>query len=321
MPLDPVTFTVDDVESDAASLTVTATSSNQVDRARRESDRSAAAARRGPSPPCRSSACAAMTTITLTVSDGQRSSSTTFTLTVTERTYYLAEGATGPFFDTDILIANPNAHRGADRDHVPEGRRHVDRADAHAGGDVADDDSRRRSRRPRRRLLLDHRHLDGRTSDRRRTHDAVGCDGLWRAHGEGDGRRGVRVVFRRRRARASSSTYFLLANPHAAANTAHVTYFAGRRALALRATIRSRRARGRRSGTALMRSCAIRRSGRIVTFDLPGVAERAMYFGDDPLWLGGHASAGATAPVDELVPRGRRDGRLLHDVRADRESE
>src|SRR5262249_5875706 len=34
----------------------------------------------------------------------------TFTLTVTNTpTYFLAEGATGAFFDTDILIANPNA--------------------------------------------------------------------------------------------------------------------------------------------------------------------------------------------------------------------
>jgi hypothetical protein len=31
--------------------------------------------------------------------------------------------------------------------------------------------------------------------------------------------------------------------------------------------------------------------------DVPIVAERAMYFGDSPLWLGGHGSAGVTAPA------------------------
>ena len=33
-----------------------------------------------------------------------------------------------------------------------------------------------------------------------------------------------------------------------------------------------------------------------VQFDLPGVAERSMYFGADPLWKAGHESAGVSAP-------------------------
>ena len=36
--------------------------------------------------------------------------------------------------------------------------------------------------------------------------------------------------------------------------------------------------------------------GMVVTFTQPGLAERAMYFGTDPLWRGGHASAGVSAP-------------------------
>jgi hypothetical protein len=59
------------------------------------------------------------TTITLTASDGALQASTSFVLTVndvaeptdpppTPITYILAEGATGGFFDTDLLIANPN---------------------------------------------------------------------------------------------------------------------------------------------------------------------------------------------------------------------
>jgi hypothetical protein len=38
-----------------------------------------------------------------------------------------------------------------------------------------------------------------------------------------------------------------------------------------------------------------------VTFTLPGVAERSMYFGLDPLWKGGHESAGVTAPAKEWM--------------------
>jgi hypothetical protein len=36
--------------------------------------------------------------------------------------------------------------------------------------------------------------------------------------------------------------------------------------------------------------------GMRVMFQRPGIAERAMYFGTDPIWTGGHASAGVTLP-------------------------
>ena len=53
-------------------------------------------------------------TITVTVSDGALSDSEAFVLTVPpppppRLTYFLAEGATGTFFDEDLMIANPNA--------------------------------------------------------------------------------------------------------------------------------------------------------------------------------------------------------------------
>ena len=47
-------------------------------------------------------------TITLAVTDGIDTVTTSFVLSVLERTYYLAEGATGAFFDTWIAVANPN---------------------------------------------------------------------------------------------------------------------------------------------------------------------------------------------------------------------
>jgi hypothetical protein len=91
------------------------------------------------------------------------------------------------------------------------------------------------------------------------------------------------------------STYLLLVNPHGTANVAHVTWL-------------------RENEPALTRDYPLPPSSRItidagadpdlvdrafgarVVFDQPGAAERAMYFGASPLWSGGHASAGATAP-------------------------
>jgi hypothetical protein len=92
MPMEPVLFAVSDAETAAGLLTVTATSSNQT--------------------------IVPDANLTLLGNGTQRNiaamplvgvrGETTITLTVTERTYYLAEGATSVFFSTDILLANPN---------------------------------------------------------------------------------------------------------------------------------------------------------------------------------------------------------------------
>jgi hypothetical protein len=91
------------------------------------------------------------------------------------------------------------------------------------------------------------------------------------------------------------STYVLLANPNASASTATVQYL-------------------REGSTPLMRTYNVAAQSRltidagadpdlvnqsfgmVVTFSQPGLAERAMYFGTNPLWRGGHASAGVPAP-------------------------
>ena len=56
-----------------------------------------------------------MITVTATDAAGQRRRPTRITVTVDALTYTLAEGATGAFFDTDILLANPNTVAGAGR--------------------------------------------------------------------------------------------------------------------------------------------------------------------------------------------------------------
>lgn len=47
-------------------------------------------------------------TVRVRVSDGTFVSDSAFVVTVTNPTYFLSEGATGSFFDTDLLLANPN---------------------------------------------------------------------------------------------------------------------------------------------------------------------------------------------------------------------
>ena len=94
------------------------------------------------------------------------------------------------------------------------------------------------------------------------------------------------------------ATYFLLANPHDVENNAHVTYFReGTGALVRDYPLppRSRVTIDAGSDVELID----RSFGARVTFDLPGVAERAMYFGarQSPAFTGGHASAGVTAPA------------------------
>jgi hypothetical protein len=123
--LAPVVFTVIDGDNDVSTLMVTAASSNQ-----------ALVPHTGltvvPCPGCGvanawtiaatpAANAFGTTTITVTVNDGSTDAGTAFLLTVnnvaeppdptdptTPITYVLAEGATGGFFDTDLLIANPN---------------------------------------------------------------------------------------------------------------------------------------------------------------------------------------------------------------------
>jgi YVTN family beta-propeller protein len=296
MPLDPVTFTVADVESDAANLTVTATSSNQAIVPDANLVLGGSGATR---------TIAAMplvgvrgeTTITLTVSDGSASTSTTFTLTVAERTYYLAEGATGAFFDTDILLANPNATAAPvaikflkeDGTSIVQTRtlaatsQTTIRVDEVAGLEEASFST-----------IVTSTDALPIVVERTMRWDATG----YGAHTEKATAGAASTWYFAEGAQGFFSTYFLLANPHATANTAHVTYFRENapaivRDYPLAAGSRKTIDAG---ADAELRDQAF---GARVTFDLPGVAERAMYFGTEPLWLGGHASAGATAPASD----------------------
>jgi hypothetical protein len=45
------------------------------------------------------------------------------------------------------------------------------------------------------------------------------------------------------------------------------------------------------------------RGGALVVFDLPGMAERAMYFGDEPMFSGRPRVCWCDRAVDVVVPR------------------
>jgi hypothetical protein len=110
----PFSITIDDIDNAASSLTLSGASSNQA----LVADAGIVFGGSGANRTITITPLAnqhSQTTITVTVSDGTATDSTSFVLTVappntpTALTYFLAEGATGGFFDEDLLIANPNA--------------------------------------------------------------------------------------------------------------------------------------------------------------------------------------------------------------------
>ncbi len=64
------------------------------------------------------------------------------TVTSVVKEYFLSEGATGEFFSTDILLANPNTDGRAGHRDIPQERRHLRRPVAEPAGAVAPHDPR-----------------------------------------------------------------------------------------------------------------------------------------------------------------------------------
>ena len=233
-------------------------------------------------------------TITLMVTDGIDTTTTSFVLSVVERTYYLAEGATGPFFDTWIAIANPNPQ-------VATFQASFLKPD---GTTVVEDG-----------VLLAHQRktifvdmLTG-LGDATFSTVAAATNGQplavertmrwgathYGAHTEKAAAGAARNWYFAEGSQGYFSTYFLLVNPQPTANVARVTYFRENAPPLLRTYQLAARSRTTidAGGDADLRD---RSFGALVTFDLAGAAERAMYFGANPIWQGGHASFGTPAP-------------------------
>ena len=198
----PLPIAIDDVDHAASSLTLSAVSSNHA----LVPDAAIAFGGSGGSRTMTITPLpdqSGQTTITVTVSDGVTTTSTAFVLTVTPRpplTYFLAEGATGDFFDEDLLIANPNDSAApvtvtffpGSRASIVETRTIPARSgltlqvDALPGLEAAAVSAQVRS--------------DERPAARGRTHAVLGRRIVRRPHGNGGHGRGDALVFRGRRA-------------------------------------------------------------------------------------------------------------------------
>jgi Bacterial Ig domain len=242
-------------------------------------------------------------TIAVLVSDGHSLATLDFLLDVTAApsgppaTAYLAEGATGPFFDLDVLIANP--HPVA----VPVTIRFL----TDAGVTVSEN----RTLSPSSRTTIRVDSIQGLewanvstlvTSpaglplivERTMWWDASG----YGAHTEKASTAAAPEWLFAEGAQGFFSTFFLFVNPHDTANTAHVIYLREHEPPLTRDYPMP--PHGRVTVEAAADPDLINRAfGARVRFDQPGAAERAMYFG--PGLAGGHASAGVTAPSREWL--------------------
>jgi autotransporter-associated beta strand protein len=208
------------------------------------------------------------------------------------REYLLSEGATGTFFTTDILIANPNnAEVDARVEFFPTGgapipmdvtvgalSRLTIRANDVAGLEGAEFSTQVRSLGGAPLLVERTMSWDATGYGAHTDHAAEALSTKWYF---AEGSQGF------------FQTYLLLANPQAAANSAIVRYLKDGGVTVERTydlTPQSRRTIDISTDADLVGT----NFGMEVTFTQPGMAERAMYFGTTPFFSGGHESAGVT---------------------------
>jgi autotransporter-associated beta strand protein len=219
----------------------------------------------------------------------------TLTLLGIARDYLLSEGAIGAFFTTEIAIANPNGTAAPIRvsflksgggtvdlnDDVPAMTRKTIVANDVAALDASEFSTVVRS-------------LDGLPLVVERTmtwNREIG----YGAHTERATDTPSTTWYFAEGSQGFFSTFLLLANPQTSPLTATVDYLlegAPKVTRTYDVPALSRRTVDAASDAALVNQSF----GMVVTFSQPGLAERAMYFGTDPLWRGGHASAGVSAP-------------------------
>jgi hypothetical protein len=293
--LAPLTFTVGDAVTAAGALTVTAASNNQalVPDANVVIGGSGAARTVTVTP---LPGAFGQAVITITVSDGQFTTFMAFNVTVMP-VYYLAEGATGPFFDLDLLIANPNSTNA-----------HADIVFLLNDGTTVEYP---KTIAPMSRVTIAVDEIPGLESaavssvvtstsglplivERTMRWDATG----YGSHTEAATQGAAPEWYFAEGAQGFFGTFILLANPNAETTTAHVTYFREGAApvtrdyplLPLSRVTIDAGADPELVGYAF---------GARVTFDRPGIAERAMYFSvlNSGQLSGGHASAGVTSPA------------------------
>jgi hypothetical protein len=236
--------------------------------------------------------------ITVTATDtGGAQASDMIRITATELSYLLAEGATGAFFDLDILLANPHATPApvtvtflkeggstvVQTLTLPATSRTTLRVDQIAGleGTAVSTIVTSTAGLP---LVV----------ERTMRWDASG----YGAHTEKAVEAPATTWYFAEGSQGFFSTYILLANPDTNPNRAEILYL--REGTSPVSRTYDLAPRSRVTVDAGADPALVNQSfGMIVTFDAPGVAERAMYFGTTPLWRAGHESAGVTQPALE----------------------
>jgi hypothetical protein len=235
-------------------------------------------------------------TITVTATDNAGNLATdTIVVTVTDLSYYLAEGATGTFFDLDLLLANPNATpvnitatflkpsgQGTvvQQYTLPATSRttiNVETIPGLEGAEVS--------------TIVTAPAATPIVVERTMRWDATG----YGAHTDKASPSTSTKWYFAEGSQGFFFTYLLLANPHDAANQVTVKYL---RENATTVTRQYNLASLQRFTVDLGADSELvnQSFGMEVTFTLPGIAERAMYFGLSPLWIGGHESVGVTLP-------------------------
>jgi hypothetical protein len=217
-------------------------------------------------------------------------------VTGADQTYVLAEGATGTFFSTDLLLANPNPNDvsvaidflradGAVVPHVvtvPAQQRTTVSVDAIPGLEATSTAAVVRS--------------SGSPIVVERTM-------RWDASGYGASTEKAASALSRtwyfaEGAQGFFSTFLLLVNPQSTSNDVTVRFLRELTTPFTRTYTMAPRQRLTIDAGALPELVG-RSFGIEVTFTDPGMAERAMYFGQNALWDGGHESAGAPAPATD----------------------
>ncbi len=238
--------------------------------------------------------------ITMTATDSNGATATVvLVITLTARTYYLTEGATGAFFETDIALANPNATDAPiairfftsdgttidQTDTLPAMSRKTMILNSIAGLEAVGGVSTRVTSTSGLPLVVE------RTMSWNRSGSAYG------AHGEKAVEAPAQTWYFAEGSQGFFHTYLLLANPNDSPITANVQYLRESEAPLMRTY--TLQPKSRFTVDAGADDQLVNRSfGMIVNFDQPGSAERAMYFGaaDQPLFNGGTDAVGETAP-------------------------
>jgi hypothetical protein len=241
-------------------------------------------------------------TVTATDNDGQ-TRSLTLTVTVAAYTAFLAEGATGNFFDYDLLLANPSTSSvtadvrfftasGATVPQtvtLPAQSRRTIRVDAIPGLESAT-------------MSTSVRTVGTPIFVERTMRWGLAPDPQYGAHSDKATAGSARTWYFAEGAQGFFFTYLLLANPSEFSNEAVIDWL-----IEGGQPIQQFIHLPPQSRTTIDAGADVRLVGRsfgiVVRFQDPGVAERAMYFGTPPdvLFKAGHDAAGVNAPSTRWI--------------------